>query len=339
MSIVNRHAPLPRICLDVRPHRRRAGFGAYFALTKPRVMSLTVFTALVGLLLAPHHKDPLKDLVALLCIAIGAGSAAALNMWFDADIDAVMARTARRPIPSGLVSRTQALAFGLMLAAVSVAGMALLVNSAAAATLAFTIYFYVVVYTMWLKRYTTLNIVIGGVAGALPPLIGWVSASDRIDIEPLLLFLIIFFWTPPHFWALSLNRVGEYARAGIPMLPVVAGKTATKRQILIYSIILFPISMLPWALGFAGALYGATAGLLSAAMIFRAWQICRSRNHESRLARRFFSFSILYLFLLFVMLPLDAVAVRQEPPLVAINFVRERTMDNTKLQFPPVSQR
>src|SRR5579862_201029 len=152
MSFVNRHAPLPRICLDVRSHRRRAGFGAFFALTKPRVMSLTVFTALVGLLLAPHHKDPLKDLFALLCIAMGAGSAAALNMWFDADIDAVMARTARRPIPSGLVSRTQALAFGLVLAAVSVAGMALLVNSAAAATLAFTIYFYVVVYTMWLKR-------------------------------------------------------------------------------------------------------------------------------------------------------------------------------------------
>ena len=209
----------------------------FIALTKPRVMSLAVFTALVGLMLAPEHPNPLTGLVAILCIAAGAGAAGALNMWYDADIDAVMARTALRPIPRGRLSRGEALCFGLVLAAGAILILALATNVAAAALLAATILFYVVVYTMWLKRRTPQNIVIGGAAGACPPLIGWLAAGGPLALEPLLLTLIIFLWTPPHFWALSLNRAGEYTRAGVPMLPVVAGKAATKRQI---SDLLFP---------------------------------------------------------------------------------------------------
>ena len=208
-------------------------------------MSLVVFTALVGLLVAPGHLDPLIGFVALLCIAAGAGAAGVLNMWYDADIDAVMTRTAIRPIPRGRVSRAEALAFGLVLAAGSIAVLGSAVNIAAAALLAFTIFFYVVVYTMWLKRRTPQNIVIGGAAGAFPPVIGWVTANGGIGLEPLILFLIIFLWTPPHFWALSLNRVGEYSRAGVPMLPVVARTTETKRQISIYCVLLVPISTCP----------------------------------------------------------------------------------------------
>jgi len=234
-------------------------------------------------------------------------------MWYDADIDAVMTRTAMRPIPRGRVSRAEALAFGLMLAAGSIAVLGFAVNIAAAALLAFTIFFYVVVYTMWLKRQTPQNIVIGGAAGAFPPVIGWVSATGRIGVEPLILFLIIFLWTPPHFWALSLNRAGEYARAGIPMLPVVAGTVETKRQILIYSVLLVPISILPWALGFAGAIYGATAGMSGATIILLALQLRRSSDAEKRLAPRLFAFSILYLFVLFAMLLVDAAVIHSRP--------------------------
>jgi protoheme IX farnesyltransferase len=230
-------------------------------------------------------------------------------MWYDADIDAVMARTAMRPIPRGRVSRAEALAFGLMLAVGSIAVLGFAVNIAAAALLAFTIFFYVVVYTMWLKRQTPQNIVIGGAAGAFPPVIGWVSATGRIGVEPLILFLIIFLWTPPHFWALSLNRAGEYARAGIPMLPVVAGTVETKRQILIYSVLLVPISILPWALGFAGAIYGATAGMSGATIILLALQLRRSSDAEKRPAPRLFAFSILYLFVLFATLLADAAVI------------------------------
>ncbi|MEY9607965.1 protoheme IX farnesyltransferase [Bradyrhizobium elkanii] len=220
-----------------RSIRRRsyANIGDYVALTKPRVMSLVVFTALVGLMVAPGGIDPFIGFAALVCIAAGAGAAGALNMWYDADIDAMMARTAIRPIPSGRVSRPEALVFGLMLGTCAVLALGTLLNMAAAALLAFTIFFYVVVYTMWLKRRTPQNIVIGGAAGALPPVIGWVAVTGHIGLEPLILFLIIFLWTPPHFWALSLNLAGEYARAGVPMLPVVAGKAETKRQILLYS--------------------------------------------------------------------------------------------------------
>jgi len=276
-------------------------------------MSLVVFTALVGLLVAPGHLDPLIGFIALLCIAAGAGAAGVLNMWYDADIDAVMSRTAMRPIPRGRVSRAEALAFGLMLAAGAIVVLGFAVNIAAAALLAFTIFFYVVVYTMWLKRRTPQNIVIGGAAGAFPPVIGWVATTGRIGVEPLILFLIIFLWTPPHFWALSLNRAGEYARAGIPMLPVVAGKAKTKRQILIYSVLLVPISILPWALGFAGVIYGATAAISGATMILLAWQVRQSSDAEKRPARRLFAFSILYLFVLFAMLLADAAAIHSQP--------------------------
>jgi heme o synthase len=283
-----------------------ASVGDYVALTKPRVMSLVVFTALVGLMVAPGGINPFSALVALVCIAAGAGAAGALNMWYDADIDAVMARTAMRPIPSGRISRTEALVFGLMLGICAVLALGTLLNIAAAALLAFTIFFYVVVYTMWLKRRTPQNIVIGGAAGALPPVIGWVAATGNVGLEPLILFLIIFLWTPPHFWALSLNLAGEYARAGVPMLPVVAGSAETKRQIFLYSVILIPISLLPCALGFAGAIYGAAAATLGAMMIFLAWQVRRSDDKERRPARRLFVFSMLYLVLLFAALLMNA---------------------------------
>jgi protoheme IX farnesyltransferase len=283
-----------------------ASIGDYVALTKPRVMSLVVFTALVGIMVAPGSIDPFTAVVALICIAAGAGAAAALNMWYDADIDAMMARTAMRPIPSGRVSGSEALVFGLMLGICAILTLGALLNIAAAALLAFTIFFYVAVYTMWLKRRTPQNIVIGGAAGALPPVIGWVAATGNLGLEPLILFLIIFLWTPPHFWALSLNLTGEYARAGVPMLPVVAGRTETTRQILLYSLLLVPISLIPYGLGFAGAIYGAAAALLGTAMIFLAWQVRRSDDKERRPARRLFVFSMLYLVLLFGALLMNA---------------------------------
>ena len=294
--------------------RSHASFGDLVALMKPRVMSLVVFTALVGLLVAPGHLDPLLGFVSLLCITTGAGAAGVLNMWYDADIDALMTRTAMRPTPRGRVSRAEALAFGLVLAVCSIAVLGFAVNIAAAALLAFTIFFYVVVYTMWLKRQTPQNIVIGGAAGAFPPVIGWVAASGRIGVEPLILFLIIFLWTPPHFWALSLSRAAEYSRAGIPMLPVVAGTAETKRQIFIYCVLLLPISILPCVLGFAGAIYGATAGMSGATMILLAMQLRRSSDAEKRPAPRLFAFSILYLFVLFAMRLADAAMIHSRPP-------------------------
>src|SRR6185295_12683870 len=244
---------LSDLWLAPRP-RLAARLADFVTLMKPRVMVLAVFTALVGLMIAPARIDPFLAFVAILAIAAGGGAAGVLNMWYQADIDAVMTRTARRPIPRGSVSRFEALAFGLILACSAVAVLGLALNLLAAALLAFTIFFYVVVYTMWLKRRTAQSIVIGGAAGALPPMIGWAAAAGEIALAPFILFLIVFLWTPPHFWALSLNRADEYARAGVPMLPVVAGRTKTKRQILIYSILLFPIALLPWALGFASAI-------------------------------------------------------------------------------------
>ena len=277
----------------------------FVALMKPRVMLLAVFTALVGLIIAPGHLDPLLGSIAVLAIAAGAGAAGVLNMWYDADIDAVMARTAMRPIPRGTISRAEALAFGLVLACSAVAVLALAPNVKAAALLAFTIFFYVVVYTVWLKRRTPQNIVIGGAAGALPPVIGWAAATGEIGLEPLILFLIIFLWTPPHFWALSLNRADEYARAGVPMLPVVAGRAATTRQILIYSVLLVPVSLLPWALGFAGTIYGAIAAICGAMFVALALQLRRSGEADRRAAHRLFVFSIFYLFVLFAALLVD----------------------------------
>ena len=285
-----------------------AGVGDYIELMKPRVMSLVVFTALVGLLIAPGHVHPMVGFTALLCIAVGAGAAGALNMWFDADIDARMSRTAARPIPAGRVAPGEALAFGLTLAVGSVVVLGLLVNIIAGALLALTIAFYVVVYTMWLKRLTPQNIVIGGAAGALPPVIGWVAATGSVAVEPVLLFAIIFFWTPPHFWALSLYRAEDYARAGVPMLPVVAGARETRRQIVLYTLLLAPLGVTPWLFGYAGLSYGVVALATGAIMIALALRVRAEEERTHTASKQLFGFSILYLFLLFAMLLVDHVA-------------------------------
>jgi protoheme IX farnesyltransferase len=300
-----RTAGLRRSCVTI---------GHFILMMKPRVMSLVMFTALVGLLIAPGPFDPSRDFIILLCIAAGAGGAAVLNMWYDADIDAVMTRTAMRPIPSGRVSRAEALIFGLILSSGGIGLLGFMSNKIAAALLAFTIFFYVAVYTIWLKRRTTQNIVIGGAAGALPPVIGWAASAGRIGIEPFVLFLIIFLWTPAHFWALSLNHAGEYARAGIPMLPVVAGRARTKKQILMYSILLVLVSTMPWVLGFAGAIYGAIAVVFGATMILLAVRLRGSAGDtETDAAGRLFAFSIVYLFILFASLLVDAAVTRGQP--------------------------
>jgi heme o synthase len=273
--------------------------GDYLTLMKPRVMSLVVFTAVVGLLSAPSPIHPANAIIAVLCIAVGAGAAGVLNMWYDADIDAVMARTANRPIPTGRVCRGEALRFGLLLAPLSVFLLGLLINVPAAALLAATIGFYVLIYTMWLKRRSSYNIVIGGAAGALPPAIGWVAATGTLSIEPLLLVLVIFLWTPAHFWALSLLRAHDYARAGIPMLPVIAGEAKTRQQILVYALLTAIASLLPWVLGFVGPVYGAIAIAVSTAMVLFAWRLWTGRGSETQAARRLFAFSIIYLFSLF----------------------------------------
>jgi heme o synthase len=275
------------------------------ALMKPRVMVLAAFTALVGLMSAPSHPAPLLASVTMLAIAAGAGAAGVLNMWYDADIDAVMTRTAMRPIPRGTISRFEALVFGLVLGGFAVVVLALATNLTAAALLAGTILFYVVVYTAWLKRATRQNIVIGGAAGALPPVIGWVAATGEIGLEPLTLFLIIFLWTPPHFWALALNRTDDYARVGVPMLPVVAGRDATTRQILTYSGLLVLASELPWVLGFAGAIYGVIVAICGALFLLLAVQLNGSIGANRRAAQRLFLFSISYLFVLFAALLID----------------------------------
>ncbi len=308
MSLMSEGAGLSRpLASEIarpEPGVSEAGVGDYLALMKPRVMSLVVFTALTGLLVAPGHLHPVLAFTALLCIAVGAGAAGALNMWYDADIDAVMSRTLSRPIPAGRVAPGEALAFGMTLAVGSVVMLGLMVNVLAAGLLAFTIFFYAVIYTMWLKRWTPQNIVIGGAAGAFPPMIGWAAATGAIGIESVLLVLIIFFWTPPHFWALGLLRTGEYARAGVPMPPVVAGADETRRQILIYSCVLAPVGASPWLLGYAGPLYGAASVVLGGAMIWLSWQLWRAPADSA--ARRLFAFSILYLFALFAVLLADS---------------------------------
>ena len=281
-----------------------ASVGDYVTLLKPRVMSLVVFTAFVGMMMAPGHIHPVIAFTALLCIAVGAGASGALNMWYDADIDAVMIRTARRPVPAGRILPGEALAFGLTLSVCSVGVLGLLVNGVAAALLAFTIFFYVVIYTMWLKRSTSQSIVIGGAAGAFAPIIGWTAATGDIGLESVILFLIIFFWTPPHFWALSLYKVEDYARAGVPILPVVAGPEETRRQIALYTLILAPIGTAPWILGYAGMIYGFVSlvgGTLMLALAFRVKARTEGGAAEQA-ARHLFAFSILYLFLLFAVL-------------------------------------
>jgi len=294
-------APLPGSVSYAEPSM--AGAGDYLALMKPRVMSLVVFTALVGMVVAPGHFHPVLAFFALTCIAVGAGAAGALNMWYDADIDAVMTRTAQRPVPAGRVKPGEALAFGLVLAGFSIVFLGLMINVLAAGLLAFTIFFYAVVYTMWLKRWTPQNIVIGGAAGAFPPMIGWAAATGGIGLESILLFLIIFFWTPPHFWALGLLRAGEYARAGVPMLPVVAGVAETRRQMLLYSLVLGPVGVSPWLLGTAGLAYGVVAILGGAAMLALAFQLYRVPEQAMEpVAKRLFGISIVYLFVLFAAL-------------------------------------
>ncbi len=281
-----------------------AGEGArvadYVALLKPRVMSLVVFTGFAGLIVAPGTLHPVLAAVAVLCIAVGAGAAGAINMWYDRDIDAVMRRTCARPIPSGRVAPAEALGFGVVLSLFSVMLMGLAVNWLAAGLLAFANAFYVFVYTIWLKRRTPHNIVIGGAAGAFPPMIGWAAVTGTVGLESLVLFLIIFTWTPPHFWSLALCRSDDYAAAGVPMLPVVAGRAETRRQILIYTLILAPLAMAPVGLGFAGWLYGTVAAVMGLAFVALAVQILRDPGIEA--ARRGFGFSIFYLFALFAAL-------------------------------------
>lgn len=286
------------------PRISEAEVGDFIALLKPRVMSLVIFTALVGIVLAPGHVHPVIALTSLICIAAGAGASGALNMWYDRDIDALMSRTANRPIPRGRVSPEEALAFGVVLAFFSVVTLGILVNWWAAALLAFTIFFYVVIYTMWLKRYTAQNIVIGGAAGALPPVVGWVAATGSLSVEPVLLFLIIFLWTPPHFWALALFRNDDYRRARVPMLPVVAGPDATRLQILAYTIVLVATAVAPWPLGYFDALYGVVAVGSGLGLLWLSANVYRKRQGEAalRAARRLFGCSILYLFVLFATL-------------------------------------
>jgi len=270
------------------------------------VMSLVVFTGLAGIVVAPGSVHPLVAFTALLCIAVGAGASGALNMAYDSDIDALMSRTASRPIPLGRIAREDALAFGWWLAVGSVAIMGLLVNLVAAALLAFTIGFYVFVYTLWLKRRTAQNIVIGGLAGALPPAIGWAAVTGSLALPPLALVAITFLWTPPHFWALALYRSDDYARAGVPMMPVVKGKSATRKQILAYAVLLFPAGLLPSVVGLAGPLYTAAAVLFGGWLVAEAFAVYRERDEvREPAARRLFGVSILYLFVLFAALILE----------------------------------
>ena len=277
--------------------------GDFIALLKPRVMSLVVFSGLAGLLIAPGPIHPVIAAVAVLCIAVSAGAAGAINMWYERDIDAVMARTAGRPLPQGRMAPEDALGFGVALSILSVMMMGLAVNWTAAALLGLANGFYVFVYTIWLKRRTPQNIVIGGAAGAFPPMIGWAAVTGDVGLESLALFLIIFLWTPPHFWALALYRNGDYARAGVPMLPVVAGRDRTCRQMLIYTLLLLPTALLPTLLGTAGPFYGIVATALSLLFIvsaLRVWQ-----HNDDRRARQMFGFSVLYLFLIFAVLVVD----------------------------------
>lgn len=273
----------------------------YVVLLKPRVMSLVVFTALTGMLISPDPINPVIGFASLLAIAVGAGAAGALNMWFDSDIDALMRRTRKRPIPAGKMAKGEALGFGLFLAGFSVVTLGVVANWLAAALLAFTIFFYVVVYTMWLKRSTPQNIVIGGAAGALPPVIGYAAATGEISLASLALFAIIFVWTPPHFWALALVKTEDYRNARIPMMPNVKGSDHTRAQILAYSLVLAPLGLTPWLLGFASLAHGILAAGLGVFLLISALRVfvCRTGERADRAAMQLFGYSILYLFVLF----------------------------------------
>jgi len=287
-------------------YNRVTTVGDYFALLKPRVMSLVVFTGLAGIIVAPGHVHPLTAFTALLCIAIAAGASGALNMAYDSDIDGLMSRTATRPIPLGHVAREEALAYGWALSALSVAMMWLFVNLLAASLLAFTVFFYVVVYTLWLKRRTPQNIVIGGLAGALPPAIGWASVTGSLSLAPLVLVAIIFIWTPPHFWALSLWRSEDYARAKIPMLPVVKGKPITRRYIMAYTLLLAPLGVLPAFIGLGGMVYLVVSASMGFWMILEAFATWRERDTiKEPSAKRLFAVSLLYVFVPFAALIIE----------------------------------
>lgn len=272
-------------------------------------MSLVMLTAVTGFVLAPGSIHPFLGLVSLLAIAVGAGASGALNMWYDADIDRLMARTAKRPVPRGRIQPEGALAFGLSLSVLSVLTLGLVANWFAAAFLAFTIFFYAVIYTMWLKRRTAQNIVIGGAAGAFPPMVGWAVVTGGVSLESFVLFLIIFLWTPPHFWALALFKVKEYGAAGIPMLPNVAGRASTRRQIFLYSLVLAPCGVAPWLLGFSGPVYGLVSVLLGANFLRHAYAVLRMSDDDTAMlpAKKLFGFSIVYLFALFALLLAEGV--------------------------------
>tara|TARA_R110000751_G_scaffold2018_11_gene9591 strand:+ start:414119 stop:415051 length:933 start_codon:yes stop_codon:yes gene_type:complete len=296
------------------PTQLPAEWRDFFALTKPRVMSLVIFTGLCGLLAAPGHINPVLGFSAILCIALGAGGAAALNQWWEADIDAGMKRTAARPLPAGRMNRTDARDFGVLISAASVMIMGLAVNWLAAAILALSIFYYAVIYTIWLKPRTPQNIVIGGGAGAFPPLIGWVAVTGEITLMPVLLFAIIFMWTPPHFWALALFVKTDYANVGIPMMPVVKGETSTRRQILIYAALLVPIAAAPWLIGGTSFVYGVASLALSLAFLALSVPVAfrqTGANDTMKPEKRLFAFSIIYLFALFAALVADRVLAYQ----------------------------
>jgi protoheme IX farnesyltransferase len=286
--------------------------GDFVTLMKPRVMTLVILTAVAGMLVAPGDIHPVIGIIAIIAISFGAGASGALNMWYDADIDENMARTAARPIPRGRVTPEEALQFGGVLSVISVLTLGVLVNWVAGALLALTILFYLVVYTMWLKRRTPHNIVIGGAAGAFPPMIGWAAVTGSVSLESILLFLIIFMWTPPHFWALALLRLRDYERVGVPMLPVVAGPQETRKQILLYSIALVPLAAMPTVLGFAGIAYGVASVVLGAVFLWLAFDVWRIREgrEADKACKRLFWFSILYLYALFAILVVEGAANR-----------------------------
>jgi len=286
--------------------------GDFVTLMKPRVMTLVILTAVAGLLIAPGPIHPVIGLIAIIAISAGAGASGALNMWYDADIDENMARTAARPIPRGRVTPEEALQFGGVLSVISVMTLGVLVNWTAGALLALTIFYYLVIYTMWLKRRTPQNIVIGGAAGAFPPMIGWAAVTGSVGLESILLFLIIFMWTPPHFWALALLRLRDYERVGVPMLPVVAGPAETRRQILLYSLVLVPLAVVPACIGLGGIAYGVASVVLGAVFLRLAvdvWRITEGREADQA-CKRLFWFSILYLYVLFAILVVEGTLSR-----------------------------
>ncbi len=289
-----------------------AGVGDYLALLKPSVMQLVVFVGLVGVVVAPGEINPFVAIIAVACIAIGAGGSAALNMWYDSDIDAIMSRTQNRPIPSGRMSREEALVFGMVLSIFSVALLGLATNWVAAGWLAFTIFFYVVIYTMWLKRSTPQNIVIGGAAGAFPPIVGWAAVTGSVSLESVVLFLIIFLWTPPHFWALALYKQSDYGAAGVPMMPNVAGEKSTKIQIFVYTLLLAASAMLPTILGFSGWVYTSVALITGVSFSWLAWRLLMTREDVPmrKSARSLFNYSLSYLFIVFFAFMTDNLLTR-----------------------------